>query len=158
MPQVPTRSSPGAPQSSRPWKVWFIGLGAAMLLLAIVLQFVVVSPVPTLSKELATNNAKQVGEALRMYSEDYDRRFPPPEKDVATCVSPYLRDRTILQGFVYLLDEARYQAVARSTNRSAIRVGYIAGIGGRAYILADGHVEGRATKRWLLWETDGGVW
>jgi hypothetical protein len=90
-------------------------------------------------------NAKQIGVAVMMYSQDYDETLPLPGSGVQDAVGPYLKNPSVFEnpgtgspGFTY--------SYSGSTSQSAMgqpattQLGYVSGPGGRAIIWADGHV------------------
>ena len=47
------------------------------------------------------SNAKQVGLALMMYSNDMDDKYPSSQEDIGKLIDPYLKDPSIFAGFQY---------------------------------------------------------
>jgi prepilin-type processing-associated H-X9-DG protein len=96
----------------------------------------------------AMSNAKQIGMALMMYTQDYDQTYPAANPDIGQQIAPYLRDTDLLNllnspvtgapGFVYTYAGGPLSSV---TDPASTQLGYMAGPGGRAVIFADGHVE-----------------
>jgi hypothetical protein len=91
------------------------------------------------------SNAKQVGLALMMYSQDYDENLPLPGSGVQDAAAPYLKNPSVFanpgtgeKGFVY-----SYQGptgVSQIGQPATTQLGFVSGPGGRAIIWADGHV------------------
>jgi hypothetical protein len=90
-------------------------------------------------------NAKQVGIALMMYSQDYDENLPLPGNGVEDAANPYLKNRASFQnpstgenGFVYSYTGPTN--VGQVGQPATTQLGFVSGPGGRAIIWADGHV------------------
>ncbi len=91
------------------------------------------------------SNAKQIGIALMMYSQDYDENLPLPGSGVQDAAGPYLKNPSVFanpgtgeNGFVY-----SYQGptgVGQIGQPATTQLGFVSGPGGRAIIWADGHV------------------
>jgi len=86
-------------------------------------------------RQKAMRTAKQVGLALAMYSGDADDAFPPGG-DIRDSVSPYIKNRSMLDGFTYT-----YGGGTVSGNPSTTELGYVPTIGGRMVVYADGSVK-----------------
>jgi len=92
-------------------------------------------------RTLLMNKAKQVGTALHMFAADHDDRFPTSEEWAGgDGVYPYIKNRSIMEGFVYTFAGGAFDSI---TNPSGTMVGYVAGPGGFAVTFADSSV------RWL---------
>jgi prepilin-type processing-associated H-X9-DG protein len=92
----------------------------------------------------AMSNAKQIGVALMMYTQDYDETLPVANEGFMDQVSPYLADRDLFNnpatgapGFVYTHSGGLLSAIM---NPGEFSIGYLIGPGGRAILFADGHV------------------
>lgn len=86
----------------------------------------------------AIMNAKRFALALLMYSADNDDVAPRPgDRD---RILPYLKDRSILDQFVYTFPGGSLEGLK---NPSEVEIGYMEGPGGRAIAYADGHVKWR---------------
>jgi hypothetical protein len=83
-----------------------------------------------------TDRAKSVAIAMAMYAADSDDLFPLGG-DPSEAVNPYLKDPSILNGFVYTFAGGE---LPKDKSPADIQLGYITGPGGRAFIYADGHV------------------
>ncbi len=104
----------------------------------------------SLPKELALNamqaalrtkilsDCKQVGLALMMYGADNDDMLPSASGDWANAIGPYLRNNSIMDGFVYTFGGGN---MADVKDRASTELGYKIGPGGRAVTYADGHVK-----------------
>ncbi len=86
-------------------------------------------------RQKAMRNAKQVGLALAMYSGDADDAFPPGG-DIRESVMPYVKNRSMLDGFTYT-----YGGGTVSGNPSTTELGYVGTVGGRMVVYADGSVK-----------------
>lgn len=86
-------------------------------------------------KRELVSRAKQVGTGMAIYCADADDLFPPNAgwQDV---LMPYLRDRNLVEGFVYQLNGESATAIADPASRP---IGYIQGRYGRAIVFADTH-------------------
>ncbi|MBC8135455.1 MAG: hypothetical protein H8F28_06150, partial [Fibrella sp.] len=96
-------------------------------------------------RQVTMSNAKQVGLAILIYSQDYDENYPQPGKGVAKAVRPYIKSEAVFKnpatgepGFVYT--HSGSTALAEMAEPANTQLGYISGPGGRAIIWADGHV------------------
>jgi hypothetical protein len=90
----------------------------------------------------AMSNAKQIGVALMMYTQDYDETLPVANEGFMDQVSPYLADRDLFNnpatgapGFVYTHSGGLLSAIMNPGESS---IGYLVGPGGRAVLFADG--------------------
>lgn len=84
------------------------------------------------------SNAKQIGLAMIMLASDLDDKLPGNGGDWQSQVSPYLRDRSMLDNFNYTFsggDMTKVESPAET------EMGYIRGAGGRAVVYIDGHVK-----------------
>ncbi|HJP82702.1 MAG TPA: hypothetical protein VJ835_04280 [Fimbriimonadaceae bacterium] len=111
-----------------------------------------VRPLISIPKELALkameaaertkilSDAKQVALGLIMYSSDHDDTLPGNGGDWASLISPYLRNNTLMDGFVYTFAGGN---LADVKDPAKTEIGYKSGPGGRAVAYADGHV------RWI---------
>ncbi len=102
-------------------------------------------------KAVTISNAKQLGLALIMYSQDYDDRLPPSGDSVKNALLPYLKNESLFQNpatggdeFVFSYDGGPLNSLS---DPSRTLMGFLNGPGGRAVIYADGHV---------MWEMNGG--
>jgi hypothetical protein len=100
-------------------------------------------------QQAAMQNAKQLGLALAMYSQDYDEVYPPAGADAREVLLPYLGNSGVFNdpstnalGFVF---DGAGLSLASLEKPAETLVGYLTGPGGRAVIYADGHVR---------WETN----
>ncbi|MFI5386088.1 MAG: hypothetical protein ACHQ50_08210 [Fimbriimonadales bacterium] len=84
------------------------------------------------------NQAKQAVLGLIMYSADNDDKFPSSQEDVSKLLGPYVRNNSLLSGFVYTFGGGLATDIKEPANTI---VGYILGPGGRANAYADGHVQ-----------------
>lgn len=84
---------------------------------------------------------KQVDLALLMYGDDYDGVLPSPGANVKELLNSYVKDKTLLDGFVYTFAGGLQKDIA---NPAGTEMGYIPGPGGRAVMYADGHVKWKA--------------
>ncbi|MES2464983.1 MAG: hypothetical protein V4671_30830 [Armatimonadota bacterium] len=91
------------------------------------------------------SNAKQLGLALMMYSQDYDENLPQNGAGVADQIGPYVRNPSLFQnpgtgenGFVFSYPGPSAQSQIADPMKT--QLGYVSGPGGRAIIWADGHV------------------
>jgi hypothetical protein len=90
-------------------------------------------------------NAKQIGVAILMYTQDYDDTFPIPGDGVKDVTSPYLKNPSVFEnpgtgelGFVYSYNGST--SLSSVGQPSTTQLGYVSGPDGRAVIWADGHV------------------
>jgi hypothetical protein len=88
-------------------------------------------------KAVAMSNAKQIGLALLMYSQDYDETLPSPRQNVANLIEPYLKNSSILAGFSYTFPGGTLGSVSAPADTI---MGSVSGPGGAAFIYVDGHV------------------
>jgi hypothetical protein len=88
-----------------------------------------------LSREALLKDAKTIGTAISMYSQDYDDRFPLPERFAVGAVEPYVRDAATMQGFDYHYPGDTLKDIQ---NPGETAMGYLPGSGGRAVVYADG--------------------
>ncbi|MCE9558439.1 MAG: hypothetical protein K8R88_05760, partial [Armatimonadetes bacterium] len=89
------------------------------------------------SKTQTINRAKMVALALIMYASDMDDVLPPTER--LQDIMPYLKDQSILNGFVY--DYSGERNMSKVENPGEMVIGYMPGNGGRAVVYIDGHVK-----------------
>jgi prepilin-type processing-associated H-X9-DG protein len=88
-------------------------------------------------QDRAVLSAKQVGLATTMYANDYDEMYPPAD-DFENLVYPYIKNRDVLQGFVFLMNGDSLSGIK---SPATTIIGYIIAPGGRAVVYADGHVK-----------------
>jgi hypothetical protein len=95
----------------------------------------------------AMSNARQIGLALMMYAQDYDKFFPPAGADTVNQVLPYIKNEAVFHdpstgapGFAYTFGGGSLAGIKEPADTV---IGYITGPGGRAEIYADGHVKWR---------------
>ena len=86
----------------------------------------------------AISDSKQAALALIIYASDYDDTFPSNAGDWAEAVSPYLKNRGILDGFTYTYSGGPMSEIE---SPATTEIGYKLGPGGRAVAYADGHVK-----------------
>ena len=86
----------------------------------------------------ALSAAKQVGLATLMFAADYDDKYPTNDGSFADKVYPYIKDRNMLNGFVYTFPGGLASGIE---NPASTELGYINGPGGRAVVYADGHAK-----------------
>jgi prepilin-type processing-associated H-X9-DG protein len=84
------------------------------------------------------SNMKQLGLGLVMYSQDYDDTLPGAGEGVESFILPYVRNRDLFSGFVYVFPGG---SVKDLPDPSKTVLGYAPAPGGRAVVFADGHVE-----------------
>ncbi|KXK17641.1 MAG: hypothetical protein UZ18_ATM001001014 [Armatimonadetes bacterium OLB18] len=82
--------------------------------------------------------AKMAGVALIMYATDNDERFPSKTDNVEDLLSPYVKNREVLKGFVYTFGGGNMASIQ---NPADTEMGYVVGPGGRAVVFADGHAK-----------------
>lgn len=75
--------------------------------------------------------------ALIMYASDMDDVLPPTDR--LQDIMPYLKDQSILNGFVY--DYSGERNMSKVENPGETVIGYMPGNGGRAVVYIDGHVK-----------------
>ena len=85
----------------------------------------------------AMSDAKWITLAALMYAEDNDERWPPAQ-DFASSIQPYVKQRNLMDGFIYLLDGTRLADIAAPATTV---LGYMPAPGGRAVAYADGHAQ-----------------
>lgn len=91
-------------------------------------------------RAVALSNAKQMGLALLMLSNDMDDDFPSNATGWQDKVEPYIKNSDILSSFIYTF---RGGAANSISDPASTELGYVPGPGGRAVVYADGHA------RWL---------
>jgi hypothetical protein len=84
------------------------------------------------------SDAKQVGTALHIYAADYDDMLPSNASDWMSALSPYLKNNSLMEGFVYTFGGGN---LANMENPASTELGYKPGPGGRAVVYGDGHVK-----------------
>lgn len=89
-------------------------------------------------KAQAMNDAKQVGTAFLIYASDMDDVLPSNSSDWMTALSPYLKNNSLMDGFIYTFAGGN---MADIQNPAGTSIGYKDGPGGRAMVYADGHVK-----------------
>ncbi|HEY3268273.1 MAG TPA: hypothetical protein VGM37_15240 [Armatimonadota bacterium] len=90
------------------------------------------------ARKAASENARQIGVALRMYSDDYDNQYPLPGDDMKVRVGPYIRDPDIwdaVGGFHY----AFAGGSLKGADPAVTEIGYYDVPGGRVIAYGDGH-------------------
>ncbi|MEZ5163466.1 MAG: hypothetical protein R2688_06890 [Fimbriimonadaceae bacterium] len=92
------------------------------------------------------SNAKQVATGMMIYSSDYDGQFPPINNWTENLM-PYMKNRDIMNGFVYMLGDKNFADITDPANTV---LGYIEGKDGRAVDYVDGHVKWEPSKNPLL--------
>ena len=88
-------------------------------------------------RNIAMSNSKQVATGIIIYSSDYDDAFPL-QNGFEDSVMPYLKNREILNGFVYTYTGG---PAASLKDPSSTEIGYVPAPGGRCVAYADGHVK-----------------
>ena len=78
------------------------------------------------------------GLALIMYAADYDDIFPSSQANLSSILDPYLKDSSLLAGFVYTYPGG---PISNITDPSNTQIGYVDGGDGRAIVYADGHAK-----------------
>jgi hypothetical protein len=91
-----------------------------------------------LIRQAAMQDAKHVGLALAMYTQDYDEKFPLSDHFTGGAVYPYMKDKGVAEGFNYQYPGENLKDVQKPSEMS---MGYISGPGGRAVVYVDGHVK-----------------
>ncbi len=89
-------------------------------------------------KAKAIQDVKQVGLAMMMYAADYDDEMVTNDGNWTENVLPYLKDRSLMDGFVYTFEGGD---LSKLDNPAETEIGYKIGPGGRAVVYADGHVK-----------------
>jgi len=84
------------------------------------------------------SNAKQVALGLLLYGADNDDNLPSNQGKWQDLVYPYLKNRSLMDGFVMVFKGGNMLTVADPANTV---MGYIPGKGGRAVAYVDGHVK-----------------
>lgn len=90
-----------------------------------------------------SDQVKQVGAAMQVYSQDADD-FLPPLANTLDMLSPYTKDPGILEGFRYAMNGQNLSAL---DNKAGTELGRVLGRSGRAIVYADGHVIWEPRKR-----------
>ncbi len=85
------------------------------------------------------SNAKQLGLAVLMYSQDYDETMPTPV-GINAKLEPYLKNDSLFQNFTYTYGGGKLADIKSPVETET---GYVTGPGGRAVIYVDGHVKWR---------------
>ncbi|MCB0825908.1 MAG: hypothetical protein KDC26_06940 [Armatimonadetes bacterium] len=100
---------------------------------------VIISTTPTGPDEklILTNIAKMVATAIMIYAADHEEQFPTIENWTEKII-PYLKNRPIMEGFVYMLGDKHLKDIK---DPAKTVLGYIDGKDGRAVAYADGHVK-----------------
>jgi hypothetical protein len=88
-------------------------------------------------KAVVISNAKQLGLAAIMYSQDNDETLPGPD-GIQDKLSPFLNNDRLFAGFTYTYPGGTLAEIAAPAETI---LGYVAGPGGRAVIYVDGHVK-----------------
>ncbi len=89
------------------------------------------------SKEALMSRAKQVGTGLIMYASDNDDELPPAD-GMKERIMPYIRDESVLDGFIYTYSGPLNLSNIKDPSRTEL--GFIRGIGGSAVLYADSSV------------------
>lgn len=85
----------------------------------------------------AINTAKQAALAALMYGADYDDVMPGADQNITEILMPYMKDRDVLDQFVYLFQGGDLTKVEKPAETV---LGYVRYKGGRAVAYLDGHV------------------
>jgi hypothetical protein len=88
-------------------------------------------------REIAVSNAKQVALAVMIYSTDCDD-FAPLHDGWADALYPYVKNRDVMDGFVYTFKGGSFTEVAQP---ASTELGYIKVEGGRVVAYVDSHVK-----------------
>lgn len=88
----------------------------------------------------ALNKAKQVSLGILMYAGDNDDKYPGKNDNLQSILGPYLKDDSLLNGFVYTYNGGLLTDLA---SPASTEIGYVNGPGGVAVAYADGHVKWR---------------
>jgi hypothetical protein len=88
------------------------------------------------------NNAKQLGLAALMYSQDYDDALPTGE-NINSKLDPYIKNNSLFDGFSYTFPGGALKDIEKP---SETELGFVTGPGGKAVIYVDGHVKWRSDK------------
>jgi hypothetical protein len=86
----------------------------------------------------ALNQVRGAGLAAIMCASDYDDVFPSSKDKIDQILGPYVRDGSMLVGFVYTYPGGPASAIL---NPSATQIGYVDCGDGRAVVYADGHAK-----------------
>lgn len=84
----------------------------------------------------AVSRAKQIGTAIVMWASDHDDRMPSPS-EFPEALTPYARDMSIFQGFVYT---NTFSHLSGPDEPAKTEMGYIRVRGGRAVVYMDSSV------------------
>ncbi len=84
------------------------------------------------------SNAKQVATGMMIYAADNDDNLPSNQGKWQDGLIPYLKDRSLMDGFVMVFKGGNMLKVEDPANTI---LGYIPGKGGRAVAYVDGHVK-----------------
>jgi hypothetical protein len=79
--------------------------------------------------------SRQAGLALIMFAADMDNNFPSGKSNLYSLLGPYLRDSSLLNGFVYTFAGGS----GTNLNPAATQLGYVASSDGKAIVYMDGH-------------------
>jgi hypothetical protein len=90
------------------------------------------------AKAKVMSDAKQVGTAFHIYAADMDDVLPSNASDWMTALSPYLKNNSLMEGFVYTFGGGN---IGDIENPASTELGHKQGPGGRAVVYADGHVK-----------------
>ncbi|MBI5707886.1 MAG: hypothetical protein HZC36_12950 [Armatimonadetes bacterium] len=91
----------------------------------------------------AMDRAKQVALGMIMYATDYDDRAVPNDENWQDCIDPYLKNRSVYEGFNYTFGGGLLTDVQ---DPAKTELGYVAVTGGRVVAFVDGHVEFQPNK------------
>lgn len=86
----------------------------------------------------ALSKGKQCALALIMFATDNDDKLPSNKGDWAGSIMPYLKNASILEGFVYTYSGGFMSEIGSPATQE---IGYVNAPGGRAIVYADGHVK-----------------
>ncbi len=86
---------------------------------------------------------KQIGLGLLRYIQDNNEKFPASANGLSGLIGPYLKNSSVLNGFVYTPPTPLSQA--GMDNVSQVVLGHLPGDGGKAVLYADGHVKWQET-------------
>lgn len=108
-------------------------------LLAIVSKDLYLQAKSAAERSQLINQAKQVATGLHILAADSDNQFPTQDDwGTGSILLPYLKNDSLLKGFVYTFKGGSIDSVDRPTEQM---IGYIPGPGGYAVAYLDGHVK-----------------
>ncbi|MCW5941569.1 MAG: hypothetical protein KIS66_05015 [Fimbriimonadaceae bacterium] len=85
----------------------------------------------------ALSKGKQCALALLMFAADNGDKLPSNKDDWAKAIEPYLKNASLLEGFVYTYGGGFMTEIGSPATQE---IGYVNAPGGRAIVYADGHV------------------